>query len=291
MSVDFRRITHPGPTKNYEPLPSSGRAGRNLPAAVGVGVGLAALFLAVLFISNEAFVVLVSVAVVLALWELAGAFARKNREIVLPLAWVGGVGMVVCAHFLGLEAVLGALTVTVFAVAVWKLLDGRSPQAMLDIMVTTFALIYVALLASFVVLILDSPGAQAAVITWVLLSVANDTGGWAFGIMWGKHPMAPKISPKKSWEGFAGSLVFSVAAGIGGMVWLGGAWWLGIPLALLTTVAGTFGDLIESLIKRDVGLKDMSNMLPGHGGLMDRLDSLLMTAPVVYFFLKVAMQW
>lgn len=289
--MDFRRITHPGPTKNYEPLPSSGRAGRNLPAAVGVGVGLAALFLAVLFISNEAFVLLVSVAVVLALWELAGAFARKNREIVLPLAWVGGVGMVVCAHFLGLEAVLGALTVTVFAVAVWKLLDGRSPQAMLDIMVTTFALIYVALLASFVVLILDSPGAQAAVITWVLLSVANDTGGWAFGIMWGKHPMAPKISPKKSWEGFAGSLVFSVAAGIGGTVWLGGAWWLGIPLALLTTVAGTFGDLIESLIKRDVGLKDMSNMLPGHGGLMDRLDSLLMTAPVVYFFLKVAMQW
>lgn len=158
-------------------------------------------------------------------------------------------------------------------------------------MVTTFALIYVALLASFVVLILDSPGAQAGVITWVLLCVANDTGGWAFGIMWGKHPMAPKISPKKSWEGFAGSLVFSIAAGIGGMVWLGGAWWLGIPLALLTTVAGTFGDLIESLIKRDVGLKDMSNMLPGHGGLMDRLDSLLMTAPVVYFFLKVALQW
>lgn len=289
--MDLRRIIHPGPTENHKPLPSSGRAGRNLPAAIGVGVGLAALFLAVLFISNEAFVVLVSAAVVLALWELAGAFARKNREIVLPLAWVGGVGMVVCAHFLGLEAVLGALTVTVFAVAVWKLLDGRSPQAVLDIMVTTFALIYVALLASFVVLILDSPGAQAGVITWVLLCVANDTGGWAFGIMWGKHPMAPKISPKKSWEGFAGSLVFSIAAGIGGMVWLGGAWWLGIPLALLTTVAGTFGDLIESLIKRDVGLKDMSNMLPGHGGLMDRLDSLLMTAPVVYFFLKVALQW
>lgn len=289
--MDLRRITHPGPTENHNPLPSSGRAGRNLPAAIGVGVGLAALFLAVLFVSNEAFVVLVSVAVVLALWELAGAFARKNREIVLPLAWVGGVGMVVCAHFLGLEAVLGALTVTVFAVAVWKLLDGRSPQAVLDIMMTTFALIYVALLASFVVLILDSPGAQAGVITWVLLCVANDTGGWAFGIMWGKHPMAPRISPKKSWEGFAGSLVFSIAAGIGGMFWLGGAWWLGIPLALLTTVAGTFGDLIESLIKRDVGLKDMSNMLPGHGGLMDRLDSLLMTAPVVYFFLKVALQW
>ncbi|MDO5049735.1 MAG: phosphatidate cytidylyltransferase [Actinomycetaceae bacterium] len=289
--MDLRRITHPGPTENHQPLPSSGRAGRNLPAAISVGVGLAALALVTLLLSDTAFMVVIVVAVVLALWELAGAFARQNRELILAPAWVGGIGMVVSARFLGLEAVLGALTLTVVAVAVWKLLDGPTIQTIPDITVTTFSLIYVPLLASFVVLILNSPHGVAAVITWIALSVANDLGGWAFGIMWGKHPMAPKISPKKSWEGFAGSLLLSVAVGIGTMIWLGGSWWWGIPMAILTTIAATTGDLVESLIKRDVGLKDMSNLLPGHGGLMDRLDSLLMVAPVVYFILKVAIPW
>ncbi|MDO5034190.1 MAG: phosphatidate cytidylyltransferase [Actinomycetaceae bacterium] len=289
--MDFRRITHPGPTQNHVPLPSSGRAGRNLPAAIGVGVAFAAIGLAAILFSKTSFLVLVSLLVVLALWELAGAFARQNREIVLPLAWVGGVGMVVSAHFLGLEAVLGALALTVFAVAVWKLLDGPTAQTTPDILVTTFALIYVPFLASFVVLISNSPLGNKGVISWILLSVANDLGGWAFGIFLGKHPMAPRISPKKSWEGFAGSLVFSMAVGVGALIWMGGSWWWGFPLAVLTTVAATTGDLVESLIKRDVGLKDMSNLLPGHGGLMDRLDSLLMVAPVVYLVLKVAIWW
>lgn len=289
--MDLRRITHPGPTENHQPLPSSGRAGRNLPAAISVGVGLAALALVTLFLSSTAFMVLIVVAVVLALWELAGAFARINRELVLAPAWVGGIGMVVSARFLGLEAVLGALTLTVVAVVIWKLLDGPTDQTVPDIMVTTFSLVYIPLMASFVVLLLNSPHGVPAVITWIALSVANDLGGWAFGIMWGKHPMAPKISPKKSWEGFAGSLTFSIAVAIGTMIWLGGSWWWGTPMAILTTIAATTGDLVESLIKRDVGLKDMSNLLPGHGGLMDRLDSLLMVAPIVYFFLKVAIPW
>jgi phosphatidate cytidylyltransferase len=289
--LDLRRITHPGPTENHQPLPSSGRAGRNLPAAISVGVGLATLALGTLFLSSTAFMVLIAVAVVLALWELAGAFARINRELVLAPAWVGGLGMVISAKFLGLEAVMGALTLTVVAVVIWKLLDGPNDQTVPDITVTTFSLVYIPLAASFVVLILNSPHGVPAVITWIALSVANDLGGWAFGIMWGKHPMAPKISPKKSWEGFAGSLTFSIAVAIGAMIWLGGSWWWGIPMAILTTIAATTGDLVESLIKRDVGLKDMSNLLPGHGGLMDRLDSLLMVAPVVYFFLKVAIPW
>ncbi len=195
--MDLRRITHPGPTENHQPLPSSGRAGRNLPAAISVGVGLAALALVTLFLSSTAFMVLIVVAVVLALWELAGAFARINRELVLAPAWVGGIGMVVSARFLGLEAVLGALTLTVVAVVIWKLLDGPTDQTVPDIMVTTFSLVYIPLMASFVVLLLNSPHGVPAVITWIALSVANDLGGWAFGIMWGKHPMASKISPKK----------------------------------------------------------------------------------------------
>lgn len=289
--MNFRRFTHPGPTQNHQPLPSSGRAGRNLPAAIAVGVSMAAVALAALFLSRPVFVVLVCALAVVAMWELAGAFARKDFEIALAPAWVGGVGMLVSAWFLGLEAVLGALCLTGFAVTLWKLIDTPSHRVVNDVMVTIFVLLYVPLLASFVLLLLKSPHGVWAVFVYIALSVANDLGGWMAGVTLGKHPMAPRISPKKSWEGFAGSLALSIAVGIGGMLWLDGAWWWGIVLACLTTVAATTGDLVESLIKRDVGLKDMSNILPGHGGLMDRMDSLLMVAPAAYLVMRVALPW
>lgn len=291
LTVNLRRITHPGPTQNHQPLPSSGRAGRNLPAAITVGVTMAAVALTLLFVSRAAFIGLVCLLVVVALWELAGAFARKNYDVALAPAWVGGIGMIISAWFLGLEAVLGALCLTVFAVTLWKLIDTASDRVVTDVMATVFVLLYVPLLASFVVLILKSPHSVWAVFIYIALSVANDLGGWMLGVLFGKHPMAPRISPKKSWEGFAGSLLLSIAVGVGGIIWLGGPWWWGIILACLTTVAATTGDLAESLIKRDVGLKDMSNILPGHGGLMDRMDSLLMVAPAAYLIMRVALQW
>lgn len=289
--MDLQRIYRPGPTENHVPLPSSGRAGRNLPAAIIVGATLSAISLGSLILSHTAFLALMCVFAVVALWELAGAFARKGHEVILPPAWVGSIGMIICAWTLGLEAVLAALCLTIMAASIWRILDGTGDSAMMDIMVTTFSLVYVALLASFVVFILASPHSIAAVILFIALAVANDLGGWAAGITFGKHPMAPRISPKKSWEGFAGSMLTSIAVGIGGMTYLGAAWWWGIILAIFTTIAATTGDLVESLIKRDVGLKDMSNLLPGHGGIMDRMDSLLMVAPVVYLVLRVALPW
>lgn len=289
--MDLQRIYRPGPTENHVPLPSSGRAGRNLPAAIIVGVTLSVISLGSLIFSHTAFLALMCVFAVVALWELAGAFARKGHEVILPPAWVGSIGMIICAWTLGLEAVLAALCLTIMAASIWRILDGTGDSAMMDIMVTTFSLVYVALLASFVVFILASPHSIAAVILFIALAVANDLGGWAAGITFGKHPMAPRISPKKSWEGFAGSMLTSIAVGIGGMTYLGAAWWWGIILAIFTTIAATTGDLVESLIKRDVGLKDMSNLLPGHGGIMDRMDSLLMVAPVVYLVLRVALPW
>lgn len=289
--MDLQRIYRPGPTENHVPLPSSGRAGRNLPAAIIVGATLSAISLGSLILSHTAFLALMCVFAVVALWELAGAFARKGHEVILPPAWVGSIGMIICAWTLGLEAVLAALCLTIMAASIWRILDGTGDSAMMDIMVTTFSLVYVALLASFVVFILASPHSIVAVILFIALAVANDLGGWAAGITFGKHPMAPRISPKKSWEGFAGSMLTSIAVGIGGMTYLGAAWWWGIILAIFTTIAATTGDLVESLIKRDVGLKDMSNLLPGHGGIMDRMDSLLMVAPVVYLVLRVALPW
>lgn len=289
--MNLQRLIHPGPTENHAPLPAPGRAGRNLPAAITVGVILSTLSVGSLLLSNITFLIWMSILSVVALWELAGAAARKGHQIILLPAWVGAIGIIVCAWTLGLEAVFAALCFSIAAAAVWRLLDGTGPGALTDVMLTAFALVYVPLLASFVVFLLASPYSITAIVLFIGLAVANDLGGWAAGITCGKHPMAPRISPKKSWEGFAGSVLASIAVGIWGMTSLGASWWWGIILGLLSSIVATTGDLIESLIKRDVGLKDMSNLLPGHGGVMDRIDSLLLLAPVIYLVLRVALPW
>lgn len=289
--MNLQRILTPGPTENHEPLPASGRAGRNLPAAVTVGVLLSGITVGALLLSHITFLLLICALSCVSLWELAGAVARKGHRIILAPAWVGTVGIIVCAWTLGLEAVFAALCFSIAAAAAWRLLDGTGPGALTDVMLTAFAMIYIPLLASFVVFLLVSPYSITAIVLFIALAVANDLGGWAAGITFGKHPMAPRISPKKSWEGFAGSILLSIAAGVTGILTLGGSWWWGILMAVLSTIAATTGDLIESLIKRDVGLKDMSNLLPGHGGVMDRMDSLLLVAPVVYLMLRVAVPW
>ena len=124
------------------------------------------------------------------------------------------------------------------------------------------------------------------IITFILVTIASDIGGYIAGVLFGEHPMAPVISPKKSWEGFVGSVVFCVAAGVALVVYLlEGDWWVGVALGLITAVMATLGDLCESVIKRDLGIKDMSHVIPGHGGLMDRLDSLLATIAPIWLLL------
>jgi phosphatidate cytidylyltransferase len=124
------------------------------------------------------------------------------------------------------------------------------------------------------------------VVAFIVATIASDIGGFVAGVLFGKHPMAPTISPKKSWEGFAGSLIVGIGAGIGTVVYgLDGHWWAGVVLGIAGVVFATLGDLSESLIKRDLGIKDMGDLLPGHGGLMDRLDSLIAVAPVAWLIL------
>jgi phosphatidate cytidylyltransferase len=160
---------------------------------------------------------------------------------------------------------------------------------------SVFTLVYVPFLGSFVALLLAEGGATdfdrwddgvRGIVTFILVTVASDTGGYVAGVLFGRHPMAPVISPKKSWEGFVGSLAFSAAAGWLLVVYLlDGDWWVGVVLGLIVGVMATLGDLCESVIKRDLGVKDMSQVIPGHGGLMDRLDSLLATIAPVWLLL------
>lgn len=268
------------------PTKPTGRAGRNLPAAIGVGVGLGSAVVGALVIGPGALVVLVSLAVLIGSWEIGNALRTKNITVPqVPLA-IGAVAMPVAAWQGGTEALLVALALTAAGVIGWRLADGPSGFSA-DVTAGIFVAVYVPFLAGFTILMdTDSDGAHR-VATYVILVVCNDVGGYAAGVLFGKHPMAPRISPKKSWEGMAGSFVACASGGaLCVSLLLDGNALAGAGLGLLMAVAATLGDLGESVLKRDIGVKDMGTLLPGHGGLMDRMDSLLVAAPVAWLLLE-----
>jgi phosphatidate cytidylyltransferase len=264
-----------------------GRAGRNLPAAVGVGLGLGAIVLASLFIRREAFVVVVAVAAVLALWELTQALAERDVDIPLVPVAIGAVAMLVAAFTAGGQALAVCFVLTAIAVVLWRASEGVE-GALRDVAGGVFAVAYVPLLAGFVMLMLAEDDGAWRVLAFIVVTIASDIGGYALGVVAGKHPMAPSVSPKKSWEGFAGSVIGCVVAGtLLVPLALDGPWWGGPLVGLAAVLTATLGDLAESLIKRDLGIQDMGSVLPGHGGVMDRVDSLIVSAPVVWLLFTV----
>lgn len=270
------------------PSPSPSRAGRNLPAAIAVGVGLGALILGSLYWQKVLFVVLVLVVVLVAVDEMMKALRTGGAVIPRVPLFAGTAAMLVAAYFGGPMALLVALGITVLGTIFWRM-PGGSVGFVRDVSAGVFLIGYVPLLAGFAILLVqpeaDGPG---RVVTFFLVVVASDVGGYVAGVLFGKHPMAPAISPKKSWEGFAGSTLACIGAGIASVVFLlDGDWWAGAIVGAVAVVTATVGDLGESMIKRDLGIKDMSNLLPGHGGVMDRLDSLLATAPIVWLLLHL----
>jgi len=266
------------------------RAGRNLPAAIGVGLALLATVWASLFVVKEGFVLLAMVAVGLSLWELAQAFGRRGINLPLLPLLVGAAGILVSAYMAGEEALLVSFMLTAGGVVVWRVIDGGGPAALRDITSGVFAAAWLPFLGGFVMLMLAMPDGARRVLLFVLLAVASDVGGYVAGVLFGRHPLAPSVSPKKTWEGLGGSVLLSCLVGTAGITWLlGGDPLIGVGLGLATVATATLGDLAESLIKRDLELKDMGTLLPGHGGVLDRLDSLLLTAPVVHLVLLAAL--
>ncbi len=267
------------------PAKDHGRAGRDLPAAIAVGLTLAATVVASLFFVKDLFVAVVVIALLIGMWELKRAFATAGIRIpILPVA-VGGTAMLVSAFYTDMEATAFAMALTVIATLVWRLADGADGFVR-DVSAGLFVLAYLPLMGVFVLLLLDESDGPWRIVAFIVATIASDTGGYIAGVLFGKHPMAPTISPKKSWEGFTGSLLFGIGAGVAVVVvGLEGDWWAGVLLGVASVVMATLGDLSESLIKRDIGIKDMGDLLPGHGGLMDRLDSLIMVAPVAWVVL------
>lgn len=261
--------------------------GRNLPVAVGVGVGLGGLVILTLLTVPITFLILVAIIVGLAMTELRHVLATKQISIpLIPIA-VGGALMFALAYWQGEQDLVAALAVTCVAVFFWRLPGGAAGYVR-DTTAGIFALIYLPLLASFVALMLAQPHGAHRALLFVILAVCSDTGGYFAGILFGRHPMAPTISPKKTWEGLAGSVILCLAAGALGMRFLlPGMVWQGLLLGSAAVIVAALGDLVESMIKRDLDIKDMGSILPGHGGVLDRIDAMLIVAPVAWLLMTI----
>jgi phosphatidate cytidylyltransferase len=264
------------------------RAGRDLVAAITVGVGMGVVILVSLLVERHFFIGVLALATAVATWELAGAL-RRGAGIAVPLSVLlaGGQAMVWLSWPFRLQGLAVAFAVTALAVLLWRMRAG-SENYLRDVAAGLFAAAYVPFFCSFAVLLVVAEDGLARVLTFMICGVASDVGGYATGVLLGRHPMAPTISPKKSWEGFAGSQLSGMVAGaLSVHLLLGGAWWAGALTGALLVTCATLGDLIESMVKRDLGIKDMGTLLPGHGGLLDRMDSLLPTAVVAWALLSI----
>jgi phosphatidate cytidylyltransferase len=261
--------------------------GRNLPAAIAVGLGLGAIVIVTLLTIKATFLILVAAMVGVALWELTKALATRQITIpIIPIA-AGGALLFVLAYWQGPRDALAAIAATFIAVLTWRLRGG--PDGYLrDVTAGIFVLTYLPVMAAFVALMLAQPDGAHRALVFVILTVCSDSGAYFSGILFGRHLMAPKISPKKTWEGLAGSVVLCFVAGALGMtLLLHGQVWQGLLLGIAAVAAATLGDLVESIIKRDLDTKDMSAVLPGHGGILDRIDGMLIVAPVSWLLMTI----
>jgi phosphatidate cytidylyltransferase len=273
------------PTAQSDKAP--GRAGRDLRAAVGVGLALAGVLLASLLIWRPAFLAVLAVAILLAVVEITRALEKGGFRAPLVPLLVGTVAMEALAWTRGPTGLVVAFLATVLAVLVWRLADGPAGY-LRDAAAGALVALYVPLLAGFAVLLLVPDDGALRVLVFIATVAFSDIGGYAAGVLFGKHPMAPSISPKKSWEGMGGSVLACVLVSTPIIaLGLGGPWWGGLVFGPALAATATIGDLAESLIKRDLGIKDMGDLLPGHGGIMDRLDSLLPSAAVSYLLLAL----
>lgn len=268
---------------------SGSRAGRNLPAAIAVGVSLVLIVLASLLVYQQAFLGLIAVAAGAGVWELTRALRNSGADAPLIPLLAGALLLTGLAWFDGPDALLLGLLATILASVVWRLADGAAAFKR-DLTASVLTAVYVPFLLAFSVLLLRSDADHGAwkVLCTLFAVVLSDTGGYAAGVFLGKHKMAPSISPGKTWEGFAGSICAS-AIGSGLLLYFIldiPSYW-GLLFGASISIVAVIGDLAESMLKRDLGVKDMSHLLPGHGGVMDRLDSILFAVPTAYLLFAV----
>jgi phosphatidate cytidylyltransferase len=275
---------HPvaGPVDEPEKKKAS-RAGRNLPAAIAVGVLLGGIAIGVLLFAPIWWLPVLAVAMPIATHEVIRRLREAGYALpVIPLL-LGGQAMIWLTWPWGAAGLVGAYGGTIVVCMVWRLLRQGLREApvnyLRDIAATVLLATWVPFFASFTALLIFADHGGGRVFTVIATVVFADIGGYVAGVLFGKHLLAPAISPKKSWEGLGGSVVFGLAAAVVSVLFfMDKPAWVGVPLGLMLVVTGVLGDLVESQIKRELGIKDMGTLLPGHGGLMDRIDAMLPSA-------------
>ena len=272
--------TDAGPT---EPPKKPSRAGRDLPAAITVGALLGAMAVGILLFAPMGWLPVLAVAMPIATYEVVRRLREAGYSLPLIPLLIGGQAMIWLTWPCGPAGLLGAYGGTIVVCMVWRLVgQGLSEQPvnyLRDISATVLLATWVPLFASFTALLIFQDHGGIRTFTVIVTVVFADIGGYVAGVLFGKHLMAPAISPKKSWEGLGGSLLFGITASVLTVAFLlDKPAWVGVPLGLMLVITGVLGDLVESQIKRDLGIKDMGTLLPGHGGLMDRIDAMLPSA-------------
>jgi phosphatidate cytidylyltransferase len=272
------------------------RTGRNLFAAIGIGVGLGALLLVSLLIWKPLFIAFGGLLVGFTVFELASALRFAGRNVPRVASTVVGLAMLPIAFFWHIEGLWLALVGGVVLITLYRLVELLRPshrtgtrEVLLDVGAGAFVQVYVAFSAGFYLALTGIDGGEWWTLAALIIVVFTDVGAYASGLRFGRHKLAPLISPGKTWEGFAGSILVAIAFGaVLAPLMLQQPWWVGAIMGVLLALVGTAGDLTESLIKRDLGIKDISTWLPGHGGFLDRLDSILPSAAVAYLIFQVA---
>jgi len=265
------------------------KTGRNLPAAIGVGALLGGLALLTLLTVKATFLIYMGVALAIGLHELSTALKTKDINVPLVPVALGGAAMLTAAYWAAGGAVTAVFALTVLGILIYRMFGGTDGYVK-DVSAGVFVTAYLPLLGATVSAMLAPPDGGRRVLIFIVLAICSDIGGYFAGItltpFTGGHKMAPVISPKKTWEGLAGSAFLCIVAGaIMLPTMLHGHWWQGVITGIAALAAAVFGDLAESMIKRDLAIKDMGTLLPGHGGILDRIDSLLACAPVVWLLL------
>ena len=263
------------------------RAGRKLLPSIGVSVFLILLVWFSLATYRVIFAGIVTLAIVLGIRELNKAFTAVDIHVPLWSLTTAGIALS-AATWLGGVSGLAVATAIALPCLLVLLLPRGVENFVKTASASALALMYLPFLAGFLILLARPYNGLDRVMTLVVLVGSNDTFAYLTGVLFGKHPLAPKISPKKTIEGLIGSLIFTVFGGSLAFHYIMNSdWWLGALAGILTVFTATSGDLIESALKRDMAIKDMGNLLPGHGGIMDRLDSVLFAAPALWLALEI----
>jgi phosphatidate cytidylyltransferase len=259
------------------------RAGRKLIPSIFVSLLLLGLIFGTIAIAPLLFFALIWVVIMIGIREIAHAYRKGGIDLPDYVLMIAATVLLVATwsgNTQGL-AISAGLTIPILMFALLLISQKDFIKRSTSAVFITF---YLAVLGGFILLLANDQDGALRIFALVALIACNDTFAYFAGVLIGKHKLAPSISPKKSWEGLIGGAVAAVIGGAAIFHYLFETnWIIGAAIGLMTVITATCGDLIESAIKRDLAIKDMSNLLPGHGGIMDRLDSALFTAPAVWF--------